>query len=315
MNILPRDQQIAVIGALSEGMSIRSVERLTGIHRDTIMRLGARIGRGCTWLHDKTMMNLSVSMIELDELWSFVGKKRREVRPGDGPEVGDQYVFVALGSLNKAILSYRVGKRNRENTEQFIVDLRSRVTGNPHINSDAWTAYKAAVTSEFRGSDYGQIVKSYEGEPSKDAARRYSPGWVVAVSKRKVAGSPREELISTSFVERSNLNVRMDSRRFTRLTNGYSKKLENHEAAVGLFVACYNFCRVHSTLKMTPAMALGVADHPWSIAELIDAAEGADDTGRPFTPLPPAPPPASLPAPPFVRERPRFTVIQGGRQD
>jgi hypothetical protein len=188
--------------------------------------------------------------------------------------------------------------------------------GNPHINSDAWIAYEAAVTSEFRGSDYGQIVKSYEGEPSKDAARRYSPGWVVAVSKRKVAGSPRDELISTSYIQRSNLNVRMDSCRFIRLTNGYSKKLENHEAAVGLFVACYNLCRVHSTLKMTPAMALGVADHPWSIAEPIDAAEAADDTGRPFTPLPPAQPAPRLPAPApmLVRERPRFTVIQGGRQ-
>lgn len=132
-NILPRDRQIAVIAALSEGMSIRSVERLTDIHRDTIMRLGARIGRGCIYLHDKTMQNLSVTMIELDELWSFVGKKRRQVRPGDGPEVGDQYMFIALGSLNKAILAYRVGKRDRENTEQFIVDLRSRVTGSPHI--------------------------------------------------------------------------------------------------------------------------------------------------------------------------------------
>ncbi len=194
-----------------------------------------------------------------------------------------------------------------------MADLRERVLGTPHINSDAWAAYEGAVTSEFRGSDYGQIVKSFQGEPPKDAARRYSPGWVVAVSKRAVAGSPRDDLISTSYVERSNLNVRMDCRRFTRLTNGYSKKLENHEAAVALFIACYNLCRVHSTLKMTPGMALGVADHPWSIAELIDAAVEADDEGKPFTPLPSAPPPAPLLA--LVRERPRFTVIQGGRKD
>ena len=129
MNILPRDRQIAVTAALSEGVSIRSVERLTGIHSDTIMRLGARIGCGCAALHDKMMWNLSVSMIELDELWSFVGKKRSQVRPGDSAELGDQYVFIALGSLNKAISSYRVGKRNRENTEQFVADRRSRVLG------------------------------------------------------------------------------------------------------------------------------------------------------------------------------------------
>jgi len=128
-------------------MSIRSVERLTGIHRDTIMRPGARIGRGCTWLHDKTMMNLSVTMIELDELWSYVGKKRRQVRPDDGPEFGDQYVFIALGSLNKAILAYRVGKRNRENTEQFVADLRSRVTGTPHM---------ARSPASFAGSTTGR---------------------------------------------------------------------------------------------------------------------------------------------------------------
>jgi IS1 family transposase len=316
MNILPRDKQIAVISALSEGMSIRSVERLTGIHRDTIMRLGVRIGRGCAALHDKMMWDLQVSMIELDELWSYVGKKQRRIRPGDSADLGDQYVFIALGSLNKAILSYRVGKRNGENTEQFVADLRERVLGNPHINSDGWTAYEGAVTSEFRGSDYGQIIKSFQGEPPKDAARRYSPGWVVAVSRRAVAGRPREADISTSFVERSNLNVRMDCRRFTRLTNGYSKKLENHEAAVGLFIACYNLCRAHSTLspkgapKTTPAMALGVVDHVWSIGELIDAAEAADDEGKPFTPAP-----TSLPLPTPAHERPRFTVIQGGRLD
>lgn len=305
MNILPRDQQIAVISALSEGMSIRSVERLTGVHRDTVMRLGARIGRGCAALHDKLMWNISTTAIELDELWSYVGCKQRRARPGD-KERGDQYVFIALGAFNKAIISYRVGKRDRENTEAFVVDLRERVTGTPHINSDAWHAYEGAVTSEFGGSDYGQIVKSFRGEPGPDAARRYSPGVVVAVAKRAVAGSPHPEDICTSYVERANLNVRMDCRRFTRLTNGWSKKLENHEAAVGLFVAVYNFCRVHSALKATPAMVLGLTDRPWSIAELMDAAIEADPEGKPFTPAPPV-------ASPPPRGRPQLRVIQGGR--
>jgi IS1 family transposase len=304
MNVLLRDQQIAVISALSEGMSIRSVERLTGIHRDTIMRLGAKIGRGCAALHDTIMWNIQSTAIELDELWSYVGKKQRKVKATDSADKGDQYVFIGLGSFNKAIISYRIGKRNQANTEAFVADLRERVLGNPQINSDAWPAYEGAVTSEFDGSPYGQVVKTFRGEPGPTAARRYSPGVVVAVSKRAVAGRPREDTICTSYVERSNLNVRMDCRRFTRLTNGYSKKLENHEAAVGLFVCVYNFCRVHSSLQATPAMALGLTDHIWTIAELIDAAEKADWEGKPFTPpVPPVPP----------RGRPQLRVIQGGR--
>lgn len=304
MNILPRDQQITVISALSEGMSIRSVERLTGVHRDTIMRLGAKIGRGCAALHDQMMWGVHSTAIELDELWSYVGKKQRKLKATDSAEYGDQYVFIGLGSFNKAIIAYRVGKRNQENTDQFVADLRSRVVGDPQISSDAWPGYESAVTSEFDGSDYGQIVKSFKGEPPVDAARRYSPGVVVAVAKRAVAGSPRDADICTSYVERSNLNVRMDCRRFTRLTNGYSKKLQNHEAAVGLFICVYNFCRKHSTLKAAPAMALGLTDHVWSIAELIDAAEKADWEGKPFTPEPPPPP---------VRRRPQLRLIQGGR--
>lgn len=303
MNTLPRDQQIAVISALSEGMSIRSVERLTGHHRDSIMRLGAKIGRGCAALHDDMMRNVQSTAIELDELWSYVGKKQRKVKTTDSADKGDQYVFIGLGSFNKAIISYRVGKRNQANTEEFVADLRSRVLGNPQINSDAWPAYEGAVTSEFAGSDYGQITKSYRGEPPVDAARRYSPGVVVAVAKRAVAGSPRPDTICTSYIERCNLNVRMDSRRFTRLTNGFSKKLANHEAAVSLFVCVYNLCRIHSSLRQTPAMALGLTDHVWTIAELIEAAEKADWEGKPFTP--PAPP-----APP--RGRPQLRVIQGG---
>ena len=148
---------------------------------------------------------------------------------------------------------------------------------------------------------YGQIVKHYRGEPPITAARRYSPGWVVGVQKRRVSGSPADMQISTSFVERQNLTVRMQARRFTRLTSGFSKRLDHHEAAVALYVAHYNLCRVHMTLRMTPAMALGVADHIWTIAELIGAAEASGQNQAP-APIPPPPP-----------QRPRFTVIQGGK--
>lgn len=308
MNILPRDRQIAVIAALTEGMSIRSVERLTGIHRDTVMRLGARIGRGCAALHDDLMQEVPATLIELDELWSYVGKKQRRVQATDGGDLGDQYVFIAIGALNKGIISYKVGKRTTDNAEVFLRDLRERVPGRPQISSDAWPGYEPAMGRVFTDDavDYAQIVKSYNGEPPVNAARRYSPGWIVGVDKRVMSGRPRQDLISTSYVERSNLNVRMDCRRFTRLSNGYSKKLAHHEAAVALFVAAYNLTRVHGTLKTTPAVAMGITDHVWSIAELVD--EALHSVGP--EPADPQTPPRQAPVP--VGGRPQFTIIQGG---
>jgi IS1 family transposase len=271
MNILSRDKQIEVVAALCEGTSIRAVERLTGIHRDTIMRLGARVGQGCAALHDRMMRGLNVARIELDEAWSYVGKKQRKVTPEDGANVGDQYVFLALDASRKAILSYRVGKRDGVTTQAFCADLRERIINRPEISSDAFSAYPWALDLAFGiDMDYGQIVKQYHGEPAIDAARRYSPGYVVGVQRAVIAGRPRK--IATSYIERQNLTLRMQQRRFTRLTSGFSKKLENHAAAVGLYVAHYNLCRVHEALRMTPAMALGVTDHIWTIGELIDAA-------------------------------------------
>jgi IS1 family transposase len=275
MNILTREKQIAVISALTEGCSIRSVERLTGIHRDTIMRLGVRVGDGCAALHDDMMQFVQVNRLELDELWSYVGKKQRQVRPDDPADLGDQYVFVGIDGTRKAIISYRVGKRDGYNTNAFLADLRQRIVNKPEISSDGFSAYPDAVERAF-GSDctFGQIIKQYRGEPAIDTARRYSPGVVVGVDYRRVVGAQAK--ISTSYVERGNLSVRMGSRRFTRLTNAFSKKLANHVAAVSLYVAHFNLCRVHESLRITPAMAMGITDHIWSIGELVDAATIAD---------------------------------------
>jgi len=298
MNILQRDKQIEVISALCEGVSIRATERLTGIHRDTIMRLGARVGAGCAALHDKTMRHLQVPRIELDKAWSFVGKKQRQLKPGDGMDKGDQYIFIALAGSAKAIISYRVGKRDTFNTRAFVTDLRQRVLGAPEISADAFQAYPAAIDLAFDlECEIGQIEKHYKVEPAKEAARRYSPGQVVSVSRHQVVGLPTQ--ISTSYVERQNLTLRMQQRRFTRLTNGFSKKLENHAAAVGLYVAHYNFCRVHEALRITPAMHLGVMDHIWTIGELVDAAL--------VSALP-----QNAPTPPLRRAP--ITVIKGGRE-
>jgi IS1 family transposase len=234
------------------------------------MRLATRLGHGCRELHDVMMRDLHVSNIELDELWSYVGKKQKKLKPEDGPDKGDQYVFIGIDSNAKAILTYRVGKRNRETTREFVADLRERVLGNPQINSDMWQFYADAIKESFgEHVHYAQIKKYYAGEPAIDTARRYSPGWVVGVSKERVSGYPMEWQISTSYVERTNLSVRMASRRFTRLTNGFSKKLDHHCAAVALFVAHFNLCRVHETLRETPAMALGLTDHAWPVGKLV----------------------------------------------
>jgi IS1 family transposase len=273
MNALPIEKQVEIISALTEGCSIRAVERLTGTHRDTVMRLGVRVGQGCTWVHDRLYRNLNVPLIELDEVWSYVGKKQRRITPADGQDKGDQYIYTALDSVHKSILAYQVGKRDRENTQIFAADLRQRVLNRPQISSDGFHAYPDAIEQAFGlDVDYGQIVKHYRGEPPVTAARRYSPGVIVGIEKMVRSGKPDRSRISTSLIERSNLTLRMQSRRFTRLSNGFSKKLENHRAAVALFVAHYNLCRVHETIRCTPAMALGVADHIWTIAELIEAA-------------------------------------------
>jgi IS1 family transposase len=270
VNILPREKQIEAIAAITEGVSVRSTERLTGVNRGTILSLGVRVGQGCAALHNRLMRDLNVSRIELDELWSFCSKKQARLTPEDGTDKGDQYVFLAIAGAAKAILSYRVGKRNQEHTSAFVADLRA--LGAPEISSDGWNCYPGAIEDAF-GIDvtYGQIQKHYGVQAGVvEAARRYSPAQVVGVSKLRVVGHPRH--ISTSYVERQNLTLRMQQRRFTRLTNAFSKKIENHEAAVALYVAHFNFCRVHETLRVTPAMQLGVTDHIWSIGELVDAA-------------------------------------------
>ena len=271
-NILPREKQIEAIAALTEGVSVRATERLTGVNRGTLLSLGVHVGQGCAALHNRLMRNLNVNRIELDEAWSFVAKKQARLTPEDGTDKGDQYVFIAIAGAAKAILSYRVGKRNQEHTSAFVADLRARVLGAPEISSDGWNCYPGAIEDAF-GIDvtYGQIEKHYGVQAGiVEAARRYSPAQVVAVSKRRIVGRPCH--ISTSYVERQNLTLRMQAKRFSRLSNGFSKKLENHAAAVALYVAHYNLCRVHETLRVTPAMQIGVTDHIWSIGELVDAA-------------------------------------------
>ncbi len=272
MNVLSFDRQVRVISALVEGCSLRATERLTGANRETVGNLALHVGERCAGLHDALMCDLSSSVLELDEIWAFIGKKQRQVRLDDSPEMGDCYTYIGLDANRKAIISYAVGKRDAATTNAFALDLRSRVLGRPQITTDGFAPYVDAIRRAFGDDvDYGMLIKQY-GNAGAEDQRRYSPPRCVGAKKVWIAGDPDYERTSTSYVERGNLTIRMQVRRFTRLTNAFSKKMRNHAAAVALHVCWHNFCRVHETLRTTPAIAVGVADHVWSVAELVEMA-------------------------------------------
>lgn len=272
MNKLKDDKKEAVIAGLVEGNSIRSMERMTGVHRDTIMRLLVEVGAGCQRLMDSAMRNLHCQRIQVDEIWCYVAKKQRHLSAlDDASRVGDKWVWVGIDADTKLVPSYRVGHRTSQDANAFMADLAGRLTNRVQLSSDGLNAYVEATDLAFgMNVDYGQIVKSYEAEHV--GAGRYSPPHVTSAERYAIAGHPDFAHISTSFVERQNLTMRMHMRRFTRLTNGFSKKLENLTAAVALHFAYYNFVRVHKSLRVTPAMAAGVTDRIWELPELLSCA-------------------------------------------
>lgn len=270
MNKLKFHKQTAVLSALLEGCSIRSTERLTGVHRDTIMRLLVKAGDGCERLLADRMQGLGCRRIQVDEIWTYVQKKQRHVQATDDPtRTGDVWTFVALDADTKLIPAYRVGARTAPVATAFMQDLAGRLTNRVQLSSDALTAYVNAIDEAFGSNvDYGQIVKSYEAEPIGPG--RYSPPHVISAHRSVMAGNPRVRDISTSLIERQNLTMRMSMRRFTRLTNAFSKKIENLRAAVALHFAHYNFVRVHKTLRATPAMSAGITSSLWTLENLLE---------------------------------------------
>lgn len=269
MNILKPAKKETVISALVEGNSIRSTERMTGVHRDTIMRLMVRVGNGCERLLDESMRGLECKRVQVDEIWSYVKKKEHKLTASDDPRrTGSIWTWVAIDADSKLIPSYRVGRRTVKDATLFMADLESRLANRVQLSSDGLNAYVAAIEKSFHGNvDYAQIVKSYEAEPIGPG--RYSPPKVASATRTPVNGAPDYRHISTSYVERQNLTMRMSMRRFTRLTNGFSKKLENLQAAVALHFAHYNFVRIHRSLRITPAMAAGVTGELWSMERLL----------------------------------------------
>lgn len=270
MNKLSLERRSRVISCLVEGNSIRSTERMTDTHRDTIMRLLVQVGEGCAKLMDAKMRELSCRRIQVDEIWSYVQKKQAQITHADDrSRVGDQWTFVAIDADTKLIPAYRVGKRNRANAVAFMSDLSDRLANRVQLSSDALSTYVDAVERAFGADvDYAQSVKFYEADPMGPG--RYSPPKVIRSERTVVSGAPDPAHISTSLIERQNLTMRMSMRRITRLTNGFSKKIENMKAAVGLHFAHYNFVRLHRSIRMTPAMAAGVTSRLWSLEELVD---------------------------------------------
>jgi IS1 family transposase len=291
---LTLDQKAKIISHLCEGASIRSTERLTGHHRDSVMNLGVVVGEGCVAIHQRLMTGLHVAYVELDEAWSFVKKRRERVTEEDPDTVGDQFIFIALDATSRAILTWHIGKRTSRNTMKFVADLRTRLINDPSISTDGFPAYRNALDHTFEDSPHGIVSKeTVVIAAAPDADKYYAREAVVRVERMAAAGEPQR--ISTSYIERQNLTLRQSQRRFTRLANGFSKKFRNHCAAVSLYATFYNLCRIHESLRVTPAMHLGVTDRVWSAEDLVEAALSRDVQAHLFA------------------IKGRFHVIQGGR--
>lgn len=273
-NVLKKDKQIAIISGLAEGMSMRALARTTGVHQDTICRLGVRIGHGCAALLDAKMRNLNCRYLQLDEIWGFIGKKEKHISFNDDPTLGDVWTFCAIDSETKLVPSFKVGKRDHHTANAFLTDIASRLRSRPHISTDGLRAYVEAVENAFgMDVDYGMVIKNYGSDTGQHhQERRYSAPEIVNIEKRNIAGNPDMDLVSTSHIERLNGTTRLHMKRLARLTYAFSKKLENFEAAVALHFAYYNFVRRHGSLRMTPAMYAGIERDFWTVGDLVEAA-------------------------------------------
>src|SRR5476651_1790592 len=268
-NILKTEKKVAVISMLAEGSSIRAIERITGVNQNTIMSLNRRVGDACKRIMDEKMRGLTCKQIEVDEIWGFIGAKQKNAKRAGA--YGDVWTFIALDADTKLIPSFIVGKRDLYHARAFMEDLAGRLSRRVQITSDALASYPEAVESGFGNEvDYGQLVKTYGvTNLNKDAASRYSPAEVVKTERTVITGMPDVKRITTSHVEKQNHTLRMHCRRLTRLTNAFSKKFENFEAAVALNFAYYNFVKTHGAIRMTPAMAAGIEKSHWTVAELV----------------------------------------------
>jgi IS1 family transposase len=270
MNRLSIDKKVAVISALVEGCSVRSTSRMTGVAKGTILRLLAEVGTACAEFQGSALRNIPAKRVQIDEIWSFVGCKQKNVTPAIAEQriAGDVWTFVAIEAQTKLVISWLVGRRDAGCATEFLQDVEGRLANRVQLTTDGHKMYLGAVTDAFNGAvDYAQLIKVYGVDP--EGQHTYSPAQCVGCEQKRVSGSPDPVHISTSYIERQNHTMRMNMRRFTRLTNAFSKKIENHMHSVALFYMHYNFVRIHQTLRVTPAMEAGISNHAWSLAELV----------------------------------------------
>jgi len=276
MNRLSLEDRARILGCLTEGNSLRATTRMVGCSINTVTKLLVDVGTACAIYQNETLRNLTCKRLQLDEIWSFVGMKQKNVAPNRAGVLGygDVYTWVAMDAATKLVPSWLVETRDAEYAQVFVSDLASRIKGRTQITTDGHKAYLRAVDEAFGADvDYAMLVKLYGAPEGNQQERRYSAGNCTGTITGAVSGDPDPKHISTSYVERQNLTMRMSMKRFARLSNGFSKKLHNHECALGLHYMFYNFGRIHKTLRVTPAMEAGVTDHVWSLGEIAKLAD------------------------------------------
>lgn len=270
MNRLSATDRARILGMMVEGNSLRSISRMADVSINTVTKLLVDLGAACSAYLDENMVNLSCKRVQVDEIWAFCYAKAKNVTPeiaAKNPFAGDVWTWMAIDADTKLIPSWIIGQRDGLTARIFVNDLANRLANRIQLTSDGLSVYLQAVERAFRGEvDYAQLVKIY-GDTS-EGQKRYSPAECIGCERKDIVGYPDPEHISTSYIERANLTMRMGMRRFTRLTNGFSKKIENHSASVAIHLMHYNFARIHKSLRITPAMAAGISDHVWELEEI-----------------------------------------------
>lgn len=285
MNKLDRAKRIQVIKALVDGNSMRATARIVDVSFNAVNKLLIDAGKACAAYHDEHVRGITATRVQCDEIWSFVAvkaKNRSASSHKDDPTTGDCWTWTGIEASSKLLISYIVGGRDAEYALMMMNDLRGRLVNRVQLTTDGHAAYLQAVETTFGDDvDYAQLVKLY-GAPSasREASRRYSPSECVGIRKHKITGDPDRKHVSTSYVERANLTMRMSIRRFTRLTNAFSKKIEHHAYAVALHFMYYNFARVHKTLRVSPAVAAGIATRLWDVSDIVDLLDAAEEAPK-----------------------------------
>jgi IS1 family transposase len=287
MNKLPSEKRVQILSMLVEGMSMRAVSRIADVSINTVTKMLIDAGTAAEAFHDMTVQKVRVQNLQCDEIWAFCKAKRRTVQSAKKLmlDAGDIWTFTALDSDSKLMVSWFSGERDQRAMTHFLADAAKRVVGPVQVSTDGFAGYREAVSEAFGwDASLGQVQKVFTSTPDVGPSRKYSPGVIVAQSKEIIFGNPDYAKISTSHVERQNLNIRMGNRRFTRLTNAFSKKLDNHGHSLALYFFYYNFCRIHKTLRITPAMAAGVSDTLMSMSDLVSLTDAIEEPAKPRGP-------------------------------